>query len=187
MQRSGYFQRWIKRTLQTFIDRCCIVYLDDVVIYSDSLEQHKQDIRNSINSIYQSEMRLKPTKCEFHQTETEYLGFMISQEGIKVDPVKTKAIRTWASPTQKKETQSFLGFCNFYQRFIEGLSKIAKPLYQRTEKDKKWEFGEKQHRAFESLIDKLTPAPIRAHYDPKKAVIIETDASKYVTAGIVSL
>ena len=131
-------------------------------------------------------MRLKPSQCEFHQTETEYLGFIISQEGIKVDRVKTKAIRTWASPTRKKEIQSFLGFSNFYRRFIEGFSKIAKPVYQLTEKDKKWEFGEKQQKAFKNLIHKLTHAPILAHYDPKKAVIIETDASKYVTAGIIS-
>ena len=130
-------------------------------------------------------MRLIPSKCEFHQMETEYLGFIISPEGIKVDPVKTKAIRTWARPTRKKEIQSFLAFCNFYARFIEVLSKIAKPLYQLTEKDKKWEFGEKQQNAFENLIYKLTHAPILAHYDPKKAVIIETDASKYLTAGIV--
>ena len=74
-------------------------------------------------------MRLKPSKCKFHQMETEYLGFIISQEGIKVDPVKTKAITTWARPTRKKEIQSFLGLCNFYGRFIEGFSKIAKPLY----------------------------------------------------------
>ena len=123
------FQRWINRTLQRFIDRYCRVYLDNVLIYSDNLEQHKQDVQNIINSIYQSGMRLKPSKCEFNQTETEYLGFIISQEGIKVDPVKTKAIRTWARPTWKKEIQSFLGFCNFYWRFIEGFSKIAKPLY----------------------------------------------------------
>ena len=103
-----------------------------------------------------------------------------------MDPVKTKAIRTWARPTRKKEIQSFLGFCNFYRRFIEGFSKIAKPLYQLTEKDKKWEFGEKQQKVFENLIHKLTHAPILAHYDPKKAVIIETDASKYITAGIIS-
>ena len=108
--------------------------------------------------------------------ETEYLGFIISQEDVKVDPVKTKAIRTWARPTRKKEIQSFLGFCNFYWRFIEGFSKIAKPLYQLTEKDKKWEFGEKQQKAFEILIHKLTHAPILAHYNPKKVVIIETDA-----------
>ena len=96
--------------------------------------------------------------------ETEYLGFIISQEGIKVDPVKTKAIRTWARPTRKKEIQSVLGFCNFYRRFIEGFSKKAKPLYQLTEKDKRWEFGEKQPKAFENLIHKLTHAPILAHY-----------------------
>ena len=76
------FQRWINQTLQRFIDRCCIVYLDDVLIYSDDLEQHKLDVRNIINSIYQSGMRLKPSKCEFHQTETEYLGFIVSQQGI---------------------------------------------------------------------------------------------------------
>ena len=123
-------------------------------------------------------MRLKPSKCKFHLMETEYLGFIISQEGINVDPVKTKAIRTWARPTRKKEIQSYLGFCNFYGRFIEGFSKIAKPLYQLTEKDKKWEFGEKQQKAFENLIHKLTHAPIQVQYDPRKAVIMETDASK---------
>ena len=172
------FQRWINRTLQRFIDRCCIVYLDDVLIYSDNLEQHKHDVRNIINSIYQAGMRLKPSKCEFHQTETEFHGFIISQEGIKVDPVKTKAIMTWARPTRKKEIQSFLGFCNLYRRFIEEFSKIAKPLYQLTENDKKWEFGEKQQNAFENLFHKLIHVPMLAHYYAKKAVIIETDASK---------
>ena len=123
-------------------------------------------------------MRLKLSKYEFHQRETEYLGFPISQEAIKVDLVKTKAIRTWARLTRKKEIQNFLGFCNFYGRFIEGFSKIAKPLYQLTWKDKKWEFREKQQKAFESLIHKLTHAPIRAHNDPKKAVTSEKDVSK---------
>ena len=131
-------------------------------------------------------MRLKPSKWEFHQTETEYLGFIVSQEGIKVDPIKTKAIQTWKTPTKKKEIQSFLEFCNFYRRFIEGFRKIAKPLYQLTEKDQKWEFGTKQQEAFNGLIHKLTHAPILAHYDPKKPITIETDASKYVTAGIIS-
>ena len=131
-------------------------------------------------------MRLKQSKYEFHQTETEYLGFIISQNGIKVDPIKTKAIRTWAKPTRKKEIQSVLGFCNFYRRFIEGFSKIAKPLYQLTEKDRNWKFGEKQQKGFENLVHILTHAPILAHNDRKKAVTIETDALKYVTAGIIS-
>ena len=131
-------------------------------------------------------MRLKQSKYEFHQTETEYLGFISSQNGIKVDPIKTKAIRTWAKPTRKKEIQSFLGFGNFYRRFIEGFSKIAKLLYQLTEKDRNWEFGEKQQKDFENVVHILTDTPILAHNDPKKAVTIETDALKYITAGIIS-
>ena len=131
-------------------------------------------------------MRIKPSKCAFHQTETEYLGFVVSQEGMKVDQINTKAIWTWKTPTKKKEIESFLRFCNFYRRFIEGFSKIAKPLYQLIEKNQKWEFGIEQQEAFEGLIHKLTHAPILAHYDPKKLITIETDASKYITAGIIS-
>ena len=118
--------------------------------------------------------------------ETEYLGFIVSYKGIKVDPIKTKAIRTWKTLTKKKEIQSFLGFCNLYQIFTEGFSKIAKPLYQLTEEDQKWEFRRKQQEAFDELIHKLTQAPILTHYDPKKPITIEMDASKYVTAGIIS-
>ena len=113
-------------------------------------------------------MRLKPSKCEFHPTETEYLGCIVSQEGIKVDSVKIKAIQTWRIVTKKKKIQSFLGFCNFYRRFMEGFSKIAKPLYRLTEKDHKLNFGTEQHKAFEELICKLTHTPIFAYYDPKK-------------------
>ena len=103
-----------------------------------------------------------------------------------MDPIKTKAIRTCKTPTKKKEIQIFLGFCNFYRRFIEGFSKVAKPLYKLTTKDQRWEFGTKQQEAFNELIHKLTHASILAHYDPKKPIMIETDASKYVTAGIIS-
>ena len=103
-----------------------------------------------------------------------------------MDPIKTKARRTWKTPTKKKEIQSFLGFCNFYRRFIEGFSKNAKPLYQLTEKDQKWEFGTKQQEAFDGLIHKLIHAPIVAHYYPRKPITIETDTSKNVTVGIVS-
>ena len=113
--RPATFQRWINRTLERFIDRCWIVYLDDVLIFSNNIEQHKQNVRNIINSIYQSGMRLKASKCEFHQTPTEYLGVIVSHQGIKVVTVKTKAIETWAKPMKRKEIQSFLGFCNFYQ------------------------------------------------------------------------
>ena len=123
---------------------------------------------------------------QIHQAEPEYLGFIVSQQGVKVDPIITKAIRTWARPTKKKEIQSFLGFCNFYRRFIKELSKITKQLYRLAEKDKKRAFRTQQQKVFKNVIHKLTHAPILTHYEPKKAVIIERDASKFVTTGIIS-
>ena len=91
-------------------------------------------------------MKVKPSKCEFHQEETEYLEFVVNPNGVKTDPVKTQAIWEWMTPKSKKEIQCFLGFCNFYQRFIEGFSRTAKPLYARTEKkhDHKWELGDEE-------------------------------------------
>jgi len=143
------------------------VYLDDVLIYSDDWEQHEKDVRKIIEAIEASGMKLKPTKSEFHQTETEYLGFIVGQEGIKVNPIKTKAIWEWENPRKVKEVQSFLGFCNFYPRFIEGFSRTAKPLYRLTEKDVDWEWGEKEQAAFNELRTKLTTAPVLTHYDPR--------------------
>ena len=108
------FQRWIKETLMEYINMCCIVYLDDVLIFSNNLQQHQQDVRNILEAIRKSGMKVKPSKCEFHKKETEYLGFIISREGIKTDPVKTEAIWYWKTPKNKTDIQSVLGFCNFY-------------------------------------------------------------------------
>jgi len=86
------FQRWINEVLMEHIDMYCIVYLDDVLIYSNTLQQHRKDVSNILEAIRKSGMKVKPSKCEFHQSETEYLGFIIGQEGVKTDPVKTQAI-----------------------------------------------------------------------------------------------
>jgi len=130
------FQRWINRTLHQFVDRCCIVYLDDVLIYSKTKSEHIKDVRGILKAIEKSGMKITPGKCEFHAAETQYLVFIIAREEIKVDPIKTLAIWEWAKPTKVKEIQRFTGFCNFYQMFIEGFSRKARPLYQLTRKDK---------------------------------------------------
>jgi len=111
---SAAFQRWINEILKEHIDMCCIVYLDDVLIYSNTLQQHRKDVSNILEAIQKSGMKVKTSKCEFHQNETEYLGFIIRQEGVKTDPVKTQAIWDWTAPKKTKEIQCFLGFCNFY-------------------------------------------------------------------------
>jgi len=131
-------------------------------------------------------MKIKSGKCEFHTTETEYLVFIIGREGIKVDPIKTAAIWEWIKPTKVKEIQRFMGFCNFYRRFIEGFSRKARPLYQLTRKDKKWEWEKKEDEVFNEIRTHLTSAPTLIHFDPQQPITIETDASDYVTAGILS-
>ena len=182
------FQRWINETLMEYIDICCIVYLDDVLIFSNNLRQHQQDVRDILEAIRKSGMKVKPSKCEFHKKETKYLGFIISREGIKTDRVKTQVIWDWKTPKNKTDIQSFLGFCNFYRRFIEGFSRTAKPLYDRTQKkyDGKWEWTEKKQHAFNELRRKLTTAPVMVHFNPEAPTKIEIDASKYLCPGILS-
>jgi len=182
------FQRWINEVLMEHIDMCCIVYLDDVLIYSNTLQQHRKDVSNILQAIRKSGMKVKPSKCEFHQNETEYLGFIIGQEGVKTDPVKTQAIWDWATPKKIKEIQCFLGFCNFYRRFIEGFSRTAKLLYAKTKKEciGNWEWGDKKQQAFDELRTKLTTAPVLIYFNPLATTKIETDASKYGCSGILS-
>jgi len=182
------FQRWINEVLMEHIDMYCIVYLDDVLIYSNTLQQHRKDVSNILEAIRKSGMKVNPSKCECHQSETEYLGFIIGQEGVKTHPVKTQAIWDWTAPKKIKEIQCFLGFWNFYRRFIEGFSRTAKPLYARTKMEciGNWEWGDKEQPAFDELRTKLTTAPVLGYFNPLALTKIETDASKYVCSGILS-
>jgi len=96
------------------IEMCCIVYLHDVLLYSNTLQEHRTDVSNILAAIRKAGMKVKPSNCEFHQNETQYLGFIFGQEGVKTDPVKTQAIWDRTSPNKIKEIQYFLRFCNFY-------------------------------------------------------------------------
>ena len=163
-----------------YIDMCCIVHLDDILIYLNTLLGHKQDVKNIFQATQKSGMRIKPSKCEFHRKETEYFGFIIIGNGLKADPVKTQAIWDWTTPKTKKEIQFFLGFCNFYRRFIVGFSRTAKPLYECSQKkyNGEWEWGEKEQEEFDGLRKKLTTTPVIVHFDPTARIKLETDASK---------
>jgi len=134
-------QRWINEVLMEHIDMCCIVYLDDVLIYSNTLQQHRKDFSNILEARRKSGMKVKPSKCEFHQNKMEYRGFIIGREGVKTDPVKTQAIWDWTTPKKIMEIQCFLGFRNLYRRFIECFSRTAKPLYAREKKGIHWKLG----------------------------------------------
>jgi hypothetical protein len=129
---------------------------------------------------------LKPEKCEFEKTRIEYLGLIISDGQIEMDPVKVAGVRDWPAPTNKKEVQSFLGFTNFYRRFIEDFSAHARPLFDLTKKDAKWQWSASEQAAFDELKKRITSSPILVFPDDDKPFRIEADSSDFATGAVLS-
>jgi hypothetical protein len=133
------FQRWMNEVLSNYLDIFCIAYLDDILIYLDDLEQHCQHMRKILESIEEVGLMLKASKCEFHIDRIEYLAYIISPMGMSMDLEKVRAMVECREPINVKGVQSFLGFANFYRRFIQDFCKIITPLTKLTRKDIAWE------------------------------------------------
>ncbi|GLB44521.1 putative retrotransposable element tf2 155 kda protein type 1-like [Lyophyllum shimeji] len=136
------------------------VYLDDILIYTKTLEEHRRITRIVLDRLREHRLFLKPEKCEFERTEIEYLGLIISHGTASMDPVKVAGVAEWPVPKNKKEVQSFLGFTNFYRRFIRDFSHHARPLFDLTAKDVAWTWGSGQQDAFDSLKRAITSKPV---------------------------
>lgn len=186
------FQRLMERCLADMTMKGCMVFLDDMVIYSDTLEAHEEKLRMVFDRLAEYGLKLSPQKCKLFQTEVRYLGHLISQNGIATDPEKIGALKSWPIPQNSKELHSFLGFTSFYRKYVKNYSRIAQPLqdlltwcYTKCGKHKKgrkldirqnW-LREHQH-AFDQLILTLTTAPVLGYADYKLPYIIHTDASR---------
>ena len=129
---------------------------------------------------------MNPNKCEFHQTETTYLGLIIGRSGVRMQPEKVQAILDWKTPANLTYVCSFLRFANFYRRFIHGFSSTVRPVTELTRKDQRFHWDNDQQLAFEELKRRFSTAPILAHFDFDRNIIVETDASDYVSAGVLS-
>lgn len=180
------FQTRINEVLHPYLDVFCTAYIDDVLIYSDNLEEHRIHVGKVLQALQDADLQLDIKKCEFEVEEVGYLGMIIGKNGVRMDPAKVQAVVEWASPTSVKDVQAFLGFANFYRRFIKGFSRITKPLVDLTKKSTRWSWSDRCQEAFQLLKDSFTQAPILRHFDPERQVFIETDASDYVSSGILS-
>jgi hypothetical protein len=180
------FQNYINDVLAPYLDRFCTAYLDDTLIYSDNFEEHQQHVRLVLDAFAKVGLHLKPEKCEFHQQEVKYLGLIISMEGIKMDPEKIRAVQDWEPPSNLKDVRTFLGFANFYCRFVRNYSRIVQPLTFLTHKGVPFAWSMEQQMAFDTLKATFTSAPILARFDPDRDVIVEMDASDYVSTGVLS-
>jgi hypothetical protein len=117
------------------LDDFCSAYVDDVLIFSKNKREHRKHVRTVLRKLRDAGLQVDIRKCEFEVQKTTFLGFVISDQGIQVDPIKTAIIRDWEPPSTKKEVQSFLGFCNFYRRFIQAYGRVSRPLNRLTGKD----------------------------------------------------
>jgi len=180
------FQRWMNEILSEYIDIFCVAYLDDILIFSQNLKDHWRHIWTILRRVEATGLTLKESKCEFHTTEIEDLGYVISPQGLRMDEEKITTIKEWKEPTNVKGIQSFLGFANFYRRFIQDYSRITSSLTCLTRKEVSREWGDKQQTAFNTLKTAMVTEPILQHFDLERPVTVETDTSDYAIGAIGS-
>ncbi len=171
-------------SFQRFIIKCLLgldnvyPYLDDIIIYSEDLNEHISHLRSVFARLSLCGVKLKLTKCIFAHTEVKFLGHMVSQLGVGVDPEKVAAVQEIVVPTNVKKLQIFLGLCNYYSKFIPDYAKICKPLHLLLRKDMPFVWAPSCQVAFELLKTKLSTAPVLIMPNPNEPFAIHTDASK---------
>lgn len=193
------FQRLMEKCMEDINLREVLVFLDDLIIFSETLEEHERRLLKVLSRLREYGLKLALEKCKFFQTSVRYLGHIVSERGVETDPEKVQTLKTWPSPTNLRELRSFLGFSGYYRRFIKDYSRVVKPLtdltvgYPPTRKsgkqseskgpyhNPKESFGDRWtplcEEAFRSVIEKLTTAPVLGFANPKLTYFLHTDAS----------
>jgi transposase InsO family protein len=182
------FQRYINSALHGYLDDFCSAYIDDVLIYTDGdIHLHRQHVKMVLERLNAAGLQLDIEKCEFEVQRTKYLGFIVEAGvGISMDPKKVEAIQRWETPRSVKAVQSFLGFANFYRRFISHYSDLTAPLVELTRKDKTFNWTPAADNAFERLKSAFISAPILTQFDSTRETVLETDSSGYCVGGVLS-
>ena len=176
----------VNDTLREYLDRFCVAYLDDILIFSDNEQDHEKHVTIVLEALRSANLRIKPEKCRFHVHEVEYLGFIITQGGLRMDPAKISAVKDWKTPGSVKEVLSFLGLANFYRRFIKGYSSIAAPLTNLTRNDTPWVWAQREQEAFDKLKEQFDEGKVLVPFDASKEITVETDASDYAIGAVIN-
>ena len=163
------------------------VFIDDVIVETETEEGHDELVAEVIKKLKENDLYIKPEKCKWKVREVEFLGVVIGPEGIKMEKEKVKGVLEWPTPKGVKDIQKFLELANYYRQFIEGFALVARPLHNLVKKDKKWEWTEKEEKAFQELKEQFTKEPVLAAPDINKKMRMEVDASDYATGGVLSM
>ncbi|GJR18669.1 putative reverse transcriptase domain-containing protein [Tanacetum coccineum] len=160
-----------------YLDKFVIVFIDDILIYSKDEKEHEEHLKAILELLKKEKLYAKFSKCEFWIPKVQFLGYVIDNRGIHVDPAKIESIKDWASPKTPTEIRQFLGLAGYYRRFIEGFSKIAKSMTKLTQKGIKFDWGEKEENTFQLIKQKLCSAPILALLERSEDFVVYCDAS----------
>ncbi|GKA83965.1 putative reverse transcriptase domain-containing protein [Tanacetum coccineum] len=171
------FMDLMNRVCKPYLDKFVIVFIDDILIYSKTKEDHEVHLGLVLELLRKEKLYAKFSKCEFWLQEVHFLGHVVNQNGIHVDPSKIEAVKNWKTPTTPSEIRSFLGLAGYYRRFIANFSKIAKPLTSLTQKNQKYVWGVEQEEAFQTLKNNLCDAPILTLPDGVEDFVVYCDAS----------
>ena len=180
------FQALINDVLWDFINRFVVVYLDDILIYSGSMEEHISHVCQVLTRLLENRLFVKAEKCDFHVDTVSFLGYIMQSGSIKPDPEKIRAVEEWPVPKSRKELQRFLGFANFYRRFIRDYSKVASPLTRLTSVNVTFCWSPEAHKAFLKLKHLFSSAPILVQPESSKQFIVEVDASDAGVGAVLS-
>lgn len=180
------FQRLMNNVLCNLVGLKCLVYLDDIIIFSVDIQEHSKRLREIFNRLRTHNLKLQPAKCEFLRKEVIYLGHKISELGVQPDERKIICVRNFPIPTNVKEIKSFLGLTGYYRNFIPDYSKIAKPITNLLKKDSKFEWKIECQEAFQKLKNILISEPILQYPDFDKPFTITCDASNYAVGSVLS-
>jgi len=181
------FQRFINNIFSDLLDVYVMIYLDDILIYSNNMSEHHWHVKKVLKCFHKADLYAKAEKYEFHSESIEYLGYILSSSNLTMSDNKIKIIQDWPEPKKVKNIQSFLDFTNFYHWFIFNYLDIVIPLTCLTQKDISWKFNFSCQDTFNSLMKAFTSTPILTHWIPDAQLIVETDASDYALTAILSI
>jgi len=182
------FQAMMNELLRDLINMGKVaVFIDDVIVGTETEEGHDELVAEVIKRLEENDLYVKPEKCKWKVREVDFLGVVIGPEGIKMEKEKVKGVLEWLTPKCVKDIQKFLGLANYYHWFIEGFATVARPLHDLVKKDKKWDWAEREEKAFRELKERFTKEPVLAAPDIDKKMRMEVDASDYAMGGVLSM
>ena len=169
------------------VEEKVVVFIDDMMVAMETEEGHDEIVEEVLRRLEENDLFVKPEKCVWKIREIRFLGVIIGEDGVRMEKEKVQRVVEWPVPKSVKDIQKFLGLANYYKRFVKDFAKIAKPLHEMTRKEMKWNWGERQQKAFEELKERFTTEPVLVTPDLDKEMRVEADVSDFATGGVLSM